>query len=228
MLCFGFGFTGYLLPWDEVAFFATKIGIDIAEQVPLIGGILANLLRGGSEVGQGTLSRFFLVHVIVLPLGLFAIAGIHLLLVQLHGMSEPKSFQEQAPEKKKYEMFFPDFFMKDLMVWLLAFNVLATIVILFPWGVGPEADPFAAAPAGIKPEWYFLGMFQFLKLLPAHIGFIEGEKVGLLIFALIGGIFAAAPFIDKGENPKLSMFFDIYGLMILISLIAFTIWGYLA
>jgi cytochrome b6 len=228
MLCFGFGFTGYLLPWDEVAFFATKIGIDIAEQVPLIGGILANLLKGGSEVGQGTLSRFFLLHVIVLPLGLFAIAGIHLLLVQLHGMSEPKSFQEQASEKKKYEMFFPDFFMKDLMVWLLAFNVLATIVILFPWGVGPEADPFAAAPAGIKPEWYFLGMFQFLKLLPAHIGFIEGEKVGLLIFALIGGIFAAAPFIDKGENPKLSMFFDIYGLMILIGLIAFTIWGYLA
>jgi hypothetical protein len=71
-------------------------------------------------------------------------------------------------------------------------------------------------------------MFQFLKLLPAHIGFIEGEKLGLLIFALIGGIFAAAPFIDKGEDAKLSMFFDIYGLMILIGLIAFTIWGYLA
>jgi len=225
---FGFGFTGYLLPWDEVAFFATKIGIDIAEQTPFAGEFLASLLKGGAEVGQGTLSRFFTIHVIVLPLALFALAGIHLLLVQLHGMSEPKSFQDKPADKKKYEMFFPDFLLKDLMIWLLAFNVLATIVILFPWGVGPEADPFAPAPAGIKPEWYFLGMFQFLKLLPAHVGFIEGEKFGLLVFALIGAVFAAAPFIDKGHNPKLSKFFDIYGFMVLIGLVVFTVWGYLA
>ena len=226
VICFAFGFTGYLLPWDEVAFFATKIGIDIAEATPLVGDMLANILRGGSEVGQGTLSRFFLIHVILLPLGLFAVAGLHLLLVQLHGMSEPKHFQEA--KVKKYEKFFPEFFMKDLMVWLLAFNVLAAIVVLFPWGVGPEADPFAPAPAGIKPEWYFLGMFQFLKLLPPHVGFIEGEQFGMMIFALIALVFALAPFLDKGEDPKVSKFFDLYGFMILIGLVVFTVWGYLA
>ena len=232
VLCFGFGFTGYLLPWDEVAFFATKIGIDVAAQVPFIGEFLAELLRGGAEVGQGTLSRFFLIHVIVLPLALMLLLGVHLLLVQLHGMSESRSFKEKLknskePAKKFYEPFFPDFVLKDLMVWLLVINVLATLVVLFPWGIGPEADPFAPAPAGIKPEWYFMGMFQFLKILPAHIGFIEGEKLGLLLFMGIGAVFALAPFIDKGTNPRLSKAMDIYGLVILLALIAFTVWGYL-
>lgn len=225
-LCFGFGFTGYLLPWDEIAFFATKIGLDIAEVVPFIGEPMAAILRGGMEIGQGTLSRFFLIHVIVLPVALAALLGVHLLLVQLQGMSEPTSFQKES--KKDYEPFFPDFVLKDLMVWMLVLNVLAFLAVIFPWGLGPQADAFAAAPAGIKPEWYFLGMFQFLKILPAHIGFIEGEVFGLLVFLLIGVIFTIAPFIDTEKKPATARFLEVFGIIILISLIIFTWWGFSA
>ena len=227
VLCFGFGFTGYLLPWDEVAFFATKIGLDIAASVPVIGEPMAEILRGGAEIGQGTLSRFFMIHVIVLPLALLGLLGVHLLLVQLHGMSEPEGFAKTA-KKESYEPFFPNFVLKDMMVWLLVLNVLATLTVLFPWGLGPHADAFAAAPAGIQPEWYFLGMFQFLKILPAHIGFIEGEIFGLLIFLIIGLIFTFAPFIDTEKRPNAAKALEIYGLVVLIALIIFTWWGFVA
>ncbi len=228
VLCFGFGFTGYLLPWDEVAFFATKIGLDIASQVPLIGGLIAEILRGGNEVGQGTISRFFVIHVIILPLALLLLLGIHLLLVQVHGMSEPESFKKLSKKQKSYEAFFPNFVLKDFMVWLLVINAIATLVVISPWGLGQEADPFAPAPAGIKPEWYFLGMFQFLKVIPSHIGIFEGEHIGLAIFFLIGMIFAATPFIDKDTKPTTTKALEVFGLLILIAFMIFTVWGYIA
>lgn len=228
IVAFGFGFTGYLLPWDEVAFFATKIGLDITKQLPLIGEFLAGILRGGHAVGQATLSRFFLIHVIVLPLSILALLGVHLWLVQGHGMSEPESVLAQPEAKREYEPFVPNFALKDAMIWLLVLNVLATLVTLFPWGLGLQADPFAPAPAGIKPEWYFLGMFQFLKFVPAHVGPIEGEQAGLLFFALIGLGFAAAPFLDKGKSKPISNLFTWFGVIVLIGFISLTIWGFIA
>jgi quinol-cytochrome oxidoreductase complex cytochrome b subunit len=227
VICFAFGFTGYLLPWDEIAFFATKIGLDITESVPVIGNSMALILRGGEEIGQATLSRFFLIHVIVLPVALLLLLGVHLLLVQLHGMSEPKDFSKNA-NKDSYEPFFPNFVLKDMMVWLLVLNALATLAVIFPWGLGPQADAFAPAPVGIKPEWYFLGMFQFLKILPSHIGFIEGEIFGLLVFFFIGLIFVMVPFIDTEKRPGMARVLEVYGLVVLIAFIIFTWWGFVA
>jgi quinol-cytochrome oxidoreductase complex cytochrome b subunit len=228
VLAFGFGFTGYLLPWDDVAFFASKIGIDITSKAPFIGEWMATMLRGGAEVGQSTLSRFFLIHVFLLPLGLMGLMGLHLLMVQFHGISEPDSFKALPPEKKKSEKFFPTFVLKDLMVWLLVLNGLALLVGLSPWGLGPEADAFAPAPAGIKPEWYFLAMFQFLKQLPAMIGPIEGEQFGMMLFGGIGLLLAAMPFIDRGNNPKTALFAKVFGLLVLVGFIVFTIWGFVS
>lgn len=225
VLALGFGFTGYLLPWDEISFFATKIGIDITAQVPFIGEFIATLLRGGESVGQATISRFFAIHVIILPLAMLLVLGIHLVLIQLHGMSEPKEFSEMPEQEKKYELFFPTFALKDFMVWLITINILSVIVMLFPWGIGDQADPFAPAPAGIKPEWYFLAMFQVLKVLPSKIFIFEGEHIGLLAFALIGFIFLLAPFIDKGKSELISKAFNLYGFAVLMGLVIFTIWG---
>lgn len=228
IVAFGFGFTGYLLPWDEVAFFATKIGLDITSQVPVIGEFMAGMLRGGDAVGQSTLSRFFMIHVIVLPISILALLGAHLWLVQGHGMSEPESVQALPEAEREYEPFVPNFALKDAMIWLLVLNVLATLVTLFPWGLGVQADPFAPAPAGIKPEWYFLGMFQFLKFVPAHVGPIEGEKAGLLFFSLIGLGFAAAPFLDTGKSKAMSNLFHWFGIVVLTGFIVLTIWGFVA
>lgn len=226
VLAFGFGFTGYLLPWDEIAFFATKIGLDITSQVPVVGELMATLLRGGETIGQATLSRFFVIHVIVLPLSLLGLLGLHLWLVQSHGISEPPAVKALPVEKKAYEPFFPTFALKDAMIWLLVLNVLAVLVTLFPWGLGPQADAFAPAPAGIKPEWYFLAMFQFLKYIPAHVGPIEGEQAGLLLFMLIGLVFAAAPFIDNGKRPLASTLMGWFGGIVLAGFIVFTLWGF--
>jgi quinol-cytochrome oxidoreductase complex cytochrome b subunit len=214
-LVFGFGFTGYLLPWDDVSFFATKIGIDIAGKTPLLGDTIATILRGGTAIGQNTLSRFFVIHVMLLPLLLLPLLGLHLWIIQAKGMSTPEPCEnplEEDEEPKvnplvkgtaeKSEKFFPDFLLKDFVAWILILNALAILVALFPWGLGQEADPFAPAPAGIKPEWYFLAMFQFLKLIPSMIGPIEGEQLGMLFFGLIGlgllgMLFSTRGYLDK-------------------------------
>lgn len=227
-IAMGFGFTGYLLPWDKVSFFATKVGLDITAQVPFVGEIMANLLRGGKMINQDTLSRFFDIHVMVLPLSIFALLGLHLLLITLHGMSEPKEFKERPPQKKQYEKFFPTFALKDAMVWVLVLNLLAVFVALFPWPVGEPANPFAPAPIGIKPEWYFLSMFQFLKLIPSKVGPIEGEQFGILVITLVGLSLALMPFIDRGQSERVSKFATGYGIFVALVLLILTIWGFVA
>lgn len=96
MITIGFGFTGYLLPWDQKAYWATVVGINISEQVPFLGPYIANVIRGGPEIGAITLSRFYAIHVLVLPAAMIALLGLHLFFVVWHGISAP-------PERKKKE-----------------------------------------------------------------------------------------------------------------------------
>ena len=220
-----FGFTGYLLPWDMVSFFATKIGLEIASKGPFIGQIVAELLRGGDTVGQATISRFFVMHVAALPMVLLILLGLHLLFVQLHGMSEPDEFKELPADKKTYEQFFPNFFFKDILVWILAFNALCALVMLCPWGIGTEADPFGAAPIGIRPEWYFLGPFQFLKLIPSMVGPMEGEVFGMLIMGLVAAGFVLVPFYDNGASKGRAENTTLCGVVVVLALVVLTVWG---
>ncbi len=228
ILALAFGFTGYLLPWDDVSFFATKIGLDIASKMPLVGEQVAVLLRGGHNIGQATISRFFVIHVAVLPLLTLGLMGLHLLFVQMHGMSEPVYFKKLEAAKRTYEKFFPNFLLKDVLVWLLAFNGLAALVTFMPWGLGPEADPFAPAPVGIKPEWYFLAPFQFLKIIPAQIGPVEGELFGALLMVLFCCGLVIVPFFDKGDSPARAKTATYYGVVLVLAIIVFTIWGALS
>jgi cytochrome b6 len=214
-LALGFGFSGYLLPWNELAFFATKVGTDITAAVPIIGEPLKIFLRGGEDVTGATLSRFFGFHVALLP-GIFTVLlFVHLLLVQRQGMSEPLN------EKIKKTMpFFPNFFLRDLLLWLVVLNILAILAVFFPAELGIKADPLAPAPAGIKPEWYFLFMFQTLKYIPGHVLFIEGEILGILLFGLAGVLWVLVPFWDKkstqGRENKLINYIGIFAVMFII------------
>ncbi|MFM7389465.1 MAG: cytochrome bc complex cytochrome b subunit [Vampirovibrionales bacterium] len=220
-----FGFTGYLLPMDEMAFFASKVGIDIAGSTPIIGDLVALFARGGVEIGQGTINRFFTIHVIALPAALMGLLGLHLTLIQLQGISEPPEIQKLPEKQKKYEKFFPDFFMKDLLVWLVVTVAFLAIVCISPWHLGPQADPAAAAPLGIRPEWYFLSQFQILKLMPQSFLFIEGEHLGLGLIGLAVASLAIVPFIDTGKNPLLSKLATVWGWMFLVGNVILTIWG---
>ena len=225
-LSFGFGFSGYLLPWNQLAFFATKVGTDIAGAVPLVGHATLVFLRGGEEVTGATLTRFFGFHVAVLPAIATVLIAVHVLLVQKHGMSVPPGLEGQKQKKMK---FVPNFLLRDLIGWILAVGVLAALAAIFPWELGEKADAFASAPAGIKPEWYFLFMFQTLKYIPAHIGPIEGEVLGILAFSLGGLFWLVVPFLNRRPGHKTrKLVFTIIGIFIVLFIIVMTIVGYLS
>jgi len=204
-LAMGFGFSGYLLPWNTLAFFATKVGTDIAGQVPFVGHRLMIFLRGGEEVTGATLSRFFGFHVAVLPGLTTLLVGIHLLLIQRFGISVPARLEPEwraLPPEKREMRFFPNFLLRELMAWYIALGVLGALAAFSPWGLGTKADPFAPAPAGIKPEWYFLFMFQTLKMIPAKLAGLDGEVVGILTFSLAGLIWVLVPFLDGTKRTQ--------------------------
>jgi cytochrome b6 len=222
----GFGFTGYLLPWNELAYFATKVGTEITGVVPGVGPFLRRLLRGGDEVTGATLTRFYGIHVAVLPAAALLFLGLHLFLVQKHGMSVPVGL-ERAGGAKRAMPFFPNFLLRDLVGWLSALAVLAALAAYFPAELGQKADPFAPAPAGIKPEWYFMFMFHTLKLLPSTILGIDGEVVGVVGFGLGGVFLLLIPFLDRrtarGEPSRL---FTWIGIAVMSYMAVLTFLGY--
>jgi len=227
-IALGFGFSGYLLPWNELAFFATKVGTDIAGIVPIIGKPLMIFLRGGEEVTGATLSRFFGFHVAVLP-GIFTVLlGIHLVLVQRQGMSEPLGLESHQKSEQKTMPFFPNFLLRDVLFWLFVLNLLAILAVFFPWELGKKADPFASAPAGIKPEWYFLFMFQTLKYIPAKLLVLDGEVFGIMLFSVAGLLWMLVPFWDfKSSRGERNRFINYVGIFVVFYIILFTIIGWI-
>ena len=218
-----FGFSGYLLPWNKLAFFATKVGTEIAGVIPIVGRPMLRFLRGGDDVTGATLTRFFGFHVAVLPATATVLIGIHVLMVQLHGMSVPPGVADQPVRKMK---FVPNFLLRDLIGWILAIGVLAALAALFPWELGEKADAFAPAPAGIKPEWYFLFMFQTLKYLPAKIWKFDGEVIGIMVFNFIALLLFVVPFVDRAPNKRRRLVFNVIGIVALLFIVVMTIVGY--
>ncbi len=201
-LTLGFGFSGYLLPWNKLAFFATAVGTDLVKSVPGIGNWLLQVLRGGENVTINTLYRFFAIHVVILPLAFVAIIGTHLLFIQRQGMAPPLG-AKAAPRGMK---FFPNFAGRDVLLWLGCLMVLLILAVFVPygpgvpgmdWELGDKADPTAPAYPGIKPEWYFLWTYQLLKEFPPHLFGLEGPQVCLLIVSLLLAIWAIIPWLDR-------------------------------
>ncbi len=222
-LTLGFGFTGYLLPWNTLAYFATKVGTEIVGAVPVVGHVLLVLLRGGEDVTQATLSRFFGIHVAILPALIGITLALHIFLVQLHGMSRA---DERGPGRA--HPFVPQFALREAIVWVITIGVLAVLAVLLPWPVGEKADPLAPAPAGIRPEWYFVFMFQTLKLIPSHVLGIEGERLGILGFTLAALALLAVPLLDRGDQKtrarRIALVIAVFAVLYMAGM---TIYGYL-
>jgi cytochrome b6 len=199
-----FGFSGYLLPWNELSFFATAVGTDSVKSVPLVGDWMLQVLRGGPEVSINTLYRFFALHVVLLPLAAFGVIGLHLLFVQRQGMALPVGMAK-TPRSMK---FFPNFALRDLLLWLLCLLALVLLAAFLPygpgipgmeWELGKKANPLAPAYPGIKPEWYFLWVYQLLKEFPPHVMGLEGPQACMLVISVLLGLGAVVPWLDRSS-----------------------------
>ncbi len=230
-LAMGFGFSGYLLPWNTLAFFATKVGTEITGQVPLIGHGLKVFLRGGEDVTGATLTRFFGFHVALLPGLTILLLLTHIALVQYFGMSVPPTVEARwktSPGEARQMKFFPNFFLRELMAWYIALGVLGALAAILPWELGAKADPFAPAPAGIRPEWYFMFMFQTLKKIPAKVWVADGDVLGILVFGVAGIVWLLLPFFDQSGGKRGRRLVLGTGVFALSYIIAMTIYGYMA
>jgi quinol-cytochrome oxidoreductase complex cytochrome b subunit/cytochrome c len=189
----GLAFTGYLLPWDERAYWATKVGLSIVGTTPAIGDDLKTALQGGSQLGNLTLTRFFGLHVFVLPGLLILLVVVHLYLFRLHGVTPPW-WQSAEQLKACEEPFWPRQVLKDAIVWLVFLVALGWWAWQQPAPLEAQADPSRHYEA--RPEWYFMFFFQILRYFegPAEV---VGTFVLPLLFFLVLFFW---PFLDR--NPQ--------------------------
>lgn len=192
----GFGFTGYLLPWDQLAFWATTVGTEAPGSMPIVGPLARELMRGQVDVGEATLGRFFVLHILILPMLFVGAVAVHLFLVRYFGTAPLSRTNEPEPTKAEIgqaggKPFWPNHIIKEGIASYLLLGIIITLSVFAPLMPGPPADPLNT-PTGIKPDWYFLPMFQLLKYLP------EPVAVGLL--GLVGLLFFLLPFIDRSPE----------------------------
>jgi cytochrome b6 len=225
LIFMAFGFSGYLLPWNELSFFATRVGTDIAGTLPVVGKALKGFILGGPDISGATITRFFWLHIAILPLLTVIFLGIHILLVQILGMSKPIGLLQT---KVKEVPFFPNFVLKDALGWMSILTLIGVLCVFFPWELGKKADIFASTPLGIKPEWYFTFMFSTLKIVPAHVLFMEGEILAIFGFMIGGLIWLLVPYLDRkaGKEAK-SPEFTSFGLIVLLYILIMTALTYL-
>ena len=196
LIVLGFGFTGYLLPWDQKAYWATVVGAKIASTVPFIGDAIGRIMRGGEEVGAVTLARFYAIHTIWLPWMVFGLVGLHLFLVRHLGSSGlPQNASEDMNAGKP---FYPDQLFEDSVAILILFSVLVAMALFVPVPTEEIADP-ADASYDPRPEWYFLFLFQLLKYFEGPlevIGTFVIPSVAILLLFLV-------PFLSRKERLPL-------------------------
>lgn len=200
IVTFGLGFTGYLLPWDQKAYWATSVGINIAEQAPFFGHWIAKILKGGEELGALTLTRFYGLHVLILPASLVLLVALHLFLVIYHGISAPPHPRgtpppDYAEQKEKGKSFYPHSVFKDVVAVTILFALLFFLASYFGVDLEDPADPNDTS-YNPRPDWYFLFLFQMLKLFPGSL-----EALAAIVFPTLIIIFLVLlPFLERGDK----------------------------
>ncbi|HME19641.1 MAG TPA: cytochrome bc complex cytochrome b subunit [Nitrososphaerales archaeon] len=229
----GLGFTGYLLPWTVISKSATDVGTGMISALPQpVSSFLSFLIAGGGG-DSAELLRFFDLHVVVLPAILLVLLVVKMFMLEAHGISEPVTGPEPVPEaKKRLIPIFPD--VSFYLVELAALFGAAMLVIsaVFPPSLPPEYSAAAASQYVAQPDWYFLWIYQILK-----ISFFEangplgayGLPVALTVVTLIFVLLLLLPFLDRGESKRLSRrrVFVTLGAIFMVEIAVLTIWGYL-
>jgi ubiquinol-cytochrome c reductase cytochrome b subunit len=185
-LTLAFSLTGYLLPWDQKGYWATKVATNIAGTVPLVGGAMQRLLVGGADYGHATLTRFYALHVFLLPVGLVALLAAHIALFRRHGVTPPAK-----ANLEKIDRFYPKQLLIDLGAGLAVLAVVYALTLRSHGAhLDAPADPASDYPA--RPEWYFLALFEALKYVPGNLEWL----IAVGIPVVVGSYLVALPFLD--------------------------------
>ncbi len=200
LLTLALGLTGYLLPWDLNAYFASAVSIKIAGDIPIVGAAQQNFLQDGIRMGTLTINRFFGIHVWLVPAMLLGLVGLHLAVFRHNGAAGPPA--DQTP--RKFGRFYPDQIFMDTVVSFFVFAVIVLLAIWMPAPLLAKADPtnsqFVPAPA-----WYFYPLFGLLNALPGQMGPISGELVGTAIVpTVLIGVLLLLPWIDRNRKRALN------------------------
>lgn len=189
----GLALTGYLLPWDQKGYWATKVATNIAGTIPVVGPAMQTLVVGGIEYGQSTLTRFYVLHVGLLPLTLGLLTVVHVALMRRHGVTPPA-----GADLNKRGRFYPEQVAMDMLFSVLVIGAVAVLTTITHGGhLDAPADPAADYPP--RPEWYFLFLFQLLKYLPGSM-----ELLGTVVLPGVAmGFLFALPLLDRGEDRAL-------------------------
>jgi quinol-cytochrome oxidoreductase complex cytochrome b subunit len=201
-----FGATGYLLPWDQWSYWTVSEVMNAVAQVPVIGHALADRLMGDVIVSGATLSRFFALHVIVLPWVAFILLGYHFTLVRRRGIAPPVAAATERPKWRKSGLynpdddpeegvpFFPNHLLRSFVVGTLTLAVVITLAILFPRVFPPPADP-GAVPDRLVSTWVPIDVSLALIRLAG--------SWGLTLFWVLGFSLVLIPLIDRGPDRQL-------------------------
>ena len=196
LLVLGMSFTGYLLPWDQKAYAATAVATNIVSEVPLVGELLKTFLRGGTEMGTLTLSRFFMMHVFLIPALIVGMVALHVFLFRKAGSAGPPVSPEER-RRLPVEPFFPRQVFKDFVFGILVIVVLGALALARPTTLGPMANP--SDPTYLpRPEWYYVPVFQWLKYWHGPLTVVGVVLAPALVFLLL----FALPFIDRAPERR--------------------------
>jgi ubiquinol-cytochrome c reductase cytochrome b subunit len=192
LLTLAYGLTGYLLPWDNRAYWGTVVATQIGATVPLAGPYVSRLLGSTGDIGVVTFARFYGLHVLLLPPATMLLIGLHVFLVRRHGVA-PAPGDELKPKKS----FYPEQVFKDTVAVFVAFAILFTLAIAARVPLERLADPTDTSYIP-RPEWYFLFLFQMLKVFEGPL-----EVVGTVILPTVAILaLVVTPFVDRGKVVK--------------------------
>lgn len=223
----GFGFTGYLLPWTVVSKSATDVGIGMIDVLPPPVSSFISFLLVGTGGDAAELLRFFDLHIVVLPAVLLVLLGVKMYMLEAHGVSEPVTGGTPPSEGKRRPIpFFPDvsFYLLELAALFGAAMLLISVV--FPLSLAPEYSPAVAGQYVAQPDWYFLWIYQILKISVF-------EKAGLAwalsFVTIVFVVLVLLPFIDRGEARRIARrpIYVTLGMVFTAEVIVLAIWGHL-
>lgn len=223
LITLGFGLTGYLLPWTVVSKSATDVSVSMLSFLPAqIGSILTFLIAGSGSTAE-ELTRFFDLHVIVLPAGLLSLLALKMFMFEAHGPAEPVT----GPKPGGKVPWFPTVYLYFAMIGSIFVAIIFAASALFPLQLPSQYTPAAAAGYVPQPEWYFLSLYQLLK-----ISVFEGSGIyyALTAVTVLAAGLILLPFLDRFKrtrDPRARPFYTTAGILLIAEVIVLTVWGYL-